>query len=372
MRRTWVILLVLIFVMGMAGCKSAVPASAEVSATPTPTPSGTPSPTPTPTPTPTPSPTPEPTPDLSHLAPDPLTGNLIDKAVAARRPFSIVINNMKKALPQSGLSQAGMYHEVLAESDITRIIAVFSDFSSEKIGPVRSTRDYFIDFGLDHDAIFIHHGRSPGAIKALRELKINNIDGMDYDGTVFQRDPVRVKQSGMYEHSSYTAVSRLLAQSEKLGYRMETNADIAPLFDFYEKPTMLGGQKALTVTVPFAKTFTPRFEFDPQTGLYSRFEYGAEQIDEETGEQLTVTNVVIQFAKMWVIPNDPEGRRAVELITEGDGLLITNGQYMPIKWKKTGHFSATQWFDQNGNKLKVNKGKTWICVINTGIEVVFE
>lgn len=361
-----------------AGCSNAVPANAGkveieqisvVSSTPTLPPySPPPTATPTPTPTPTPSPTPDPNKAVSFL-----TGELIDIETAKLRPYSVVINNLNKALPQSGISQADIYYEVLAEGEITRIIAIFQDFTSAKIGPVRSTREYFADFALDHDAIFVHHGGSDGGYAALRNLKLNNIDGMKYDGTVFQRDPVRVKQSGMYEHSSYTAAERLKAQAEKLKFRLERAETITPMFMFFEEQTSYpDGTEAKRVNIPFSKAEDAHFIFDEATGLYDRFEYGKKHIDEETGGQLAVSNIIVQKTPISLIKGDTYGRRDVALVSKGEGYLFTGGKCVEIKWEKASHQESTKWFKADGAPLELNKGKTWICVIDTKLNPTYE
>ncbi len=326
-----------------------------------------------PTSTPEPTPTPEPTEDLTGKAINPMTGLSIDENVVNRRPFAVVINNLKKALPQSGIAQADIYYEVLAEADITRIIAIFQDFDSQKIGPVRSMRHYFLNFAGDNDAIFVHHGGSDPGYEAIVDNKFNNIDGMKFEGPgTFWRDPQRVKISGMMEHSSYTNAEKLLERAEKLKYRFEKPDDFKGMFDFYEKLSSPDGKAADTVKVPFSSNQDATFSFDAETGLYKRYEFGNEQIDEETGGGLAVSNVLVQYVEMYVIKGDKEGRREVKLVGSGDGLLITAGKAVPVTWQKKGLFSPTEWLAENGDKLTINKGKTWVCVVNKDTEVGVE
>lgn len=54
----------------------------------------------------------------------PLTGLPVDKPASAR-PLAVMINNAPTARPQSGLSQADIVYEVLAEGGITRLIGIF-------------------------------------------------------------------------------------------------------------------------------------------------------------------------------------------------------------------------------------------------------
>ena len=334
--------------------------------TATPRESASPSPkpaTPAPSPTATPSPTPAPTPDRTGLDRNLLTGEYIDETIAHRRPVAVVINNLIKALPQSGIGQAAMYYEVLSESSITRIIAIFQDFDAEKIGPIRSMRHYFLDFALDHDAIFAHHGHSPQGQTAINTLKIDNIEGLKVDGTYYWRDPARYAIPGMMEHSSYTSAENLWKYIDgKAGYR-NTKADgYEGMFAFYDEPTAPKGDAADVITVPYAGSFKPVFTYDAETKLYAREQYGEPHMDELSGEQLSVTNVLVQNAEVWHIPGDDAGRRDVALVASGTGWLFTNGVVVPVKWSKTSHQSPTVWTDAAGDVLTLNVGKTWVCV----------
>jgi hypothetical protein len=308
-------------------------------------------------------------PDLTGLAVNSLTGLYINEEAARQRPVAVVINNLRKALPQSGISQADIYYEVLSEADITRIVAVFRDFNSAKIGPVRSTRDYFLDFGLDMDAVFVHFGGSPAGYTFIKSNRINNIDGIT-DGRTFWRDQARASVPGMLEHSAYTSAERITQEIERREYRTEVKENYAS-FNFFDEQTPLDGATAVKkVTVPFSNSQSPVFEYNPETSVFARSQQGGAHIDEETGTQLEVTNIIIQNASMKVVDN--EGRRQVSLVTQGSGYLVTHGGYAPITWAKTSHDSPTKYYDTNGEEIKLNKGKTWICVFQDYGEVIFE
>ncbi len=307
--------------------------------------------------------------DLTGKVASPYTGLDIKEEVANKRPFAIMINNYKKALPQSGISQADIYYETLAEGGISRILAVFQNFDAEKIGPVRSARHYYLDFAFDNDAIFVHHGGSQLAYNAIKTLKVNNLDGMKLEGTDFYRDKERIKQPGMYEHSSYTGAKLIAQAAEKYKYRLKAT-DAEGMFDFYkEDTTNANGQVATNVIVPFSGAQKSEFHFEEGTKMYMRSQNGTKQIDVETNQQLAVKNIIIQYTTITPIKNDKEGRLDVKLVGSGRGLFISNGKAVPILWNKTSHQNPTMWLDENGNKLTINKGKTWICVYPSSSDV---
>jgi len=310
-----------------------------------------------------------------------LTGLPIYEEYMNRRPFAAVINNSGAALPQSGVGSADIIYEVLAEGDVTRLVGIFQSYIPDKIGPMRSARDYFIDFALNHDALFIHHGSSPGGYSRINTLRITNLDGMALEGTVFWRDrtyPDWAVNTGTrpLEHSSYTGNERLFNHLENRSIRDYWNYDSYDFgFDFtwpFTRPGEIdpeGGQ-AYTIFVPFSALYFRRFIFDHETGLYMAENRQGSHMDAETGEPVGVTTVLIQFTNMRVI--DGVGRRTVDTVGSGPGYMVVSGRYVPVSWVKESHASPTRWYDQHGAPLELEPGRVWICVFQSNGNVVFE
>lgn len=321
----------------------------------------------TPPPTPTPPPIPTPEPILSPppgMAINPVTGLYISEQTALRRPFAVVYNNESRAMPQSGLFDADIIYEVLAEGVTTRLVAIFSDFDASVIGPVRSTRYYFNYLAQDHNAVLVHHGGSPLAYNAIRSRGLAHIDGMQFDGTVFWRDAWRRQNRGL-EHSSMTSSENLLSHAEGR-FTMEMAAPNAAMFDFFDEPTNPAPENiANTVTITFAGSNRNIFTFNEHTGLYYKYFFGNPHMDEYTDRQIAVANVIVQITGIRHIPGDTDGRRNVDLIGEGRGYLITSGGYVPITWAKADAASPTRWYDTDGNRLTINRGQTWVNIVNT-------
>ena len=116
---------------------------------------------------PEPLPVPEPEPEPEPYVPagtNPLTGLPIEPEEMAKRPVAVMLNNIKKAQPQIGISQADVIYEVPAEGGITRMLAVYQSLEGvELLGSVRSTRPYYIELALGHDALLVHAGGSQEA-----------------------------------------------------------------------------------------------------------------------------------------------------------------------------------------------------------------
>jgi len=313
-----------------------------------------------------------------------LTGLPICEEGLYRRPFAAVINNHSRALPQSGIASADIIYEVLAEGDITRLVGIFQSYIPEKLGPMRSARDYFIDFALNHDALFIHHGSSPSGYARISSLRVTNLDGMSLEGTVFWRDrtyPYWAHNTGQrpLEHSSYTGVERLFNHLSNRGIRdywpeeawaFGLNFRHSTIHSHQAAALESGGGQAYSVTVPFSQLYIRSFIFDPETGLYMVEDRHGPHLDAVTGEQVAVGNILVQFANMRVV--DGEGRRVIDTVGEGAGYWINSGRYQPVRWAKDSHAAPMRWYFPDETPLTLRPGRVWICVFQANGNVIFE
>ncbi len=326
-----------------------------------------------PTPLPVPTRTPQPTEDITGKALSKLNGYYIDEAIAKRRPMAVVINNRQVALPQSGIRQADILYEVLAEGNITRLVAIFQDFDTQKIGSVRSARHYFIDFAYDYDAVFVHHGGSPQAYDLIAKNKVNDLDGMKLEGKTFWRDPARAAIKSMYEHSSYTNAERILSAIEAAGYRNVLNEDLDVGFTFLSRfAKLMGAEDANYIRVPFSNEYVSIFEYDKEKRLYYKWNSEKKHIDEETGDQLSFSNLLIQQTRIFAINGDTAGRREVDTVGKGKGYYMTAGGYVPVLWEKKSQKEPTRWYFENGDPIRLNRGKTFICVVSPDTKLTME
>ena len=304
-----------------------------------------------------------------------LTGLPIEEEYLYRRPIAVVINNLRPAWPQSGIVSADVIYEVLAEGEVTRLVGIFQSYIPEKIGPVRSARDSFVDFAYNHDAIFVHHGRSPDADIRLRNTGIANIDGMAWEGTVFWRHreyPEWHHHTGRrpLEHSSYTSWERLNTHINSRNIRSQINDHPDNGFTFGTVPEDPNAGVANQIRVLFSPSYVRTFIFDPEYGVYLVENRDGPLQDAETEEQVAVTNVLIQLTTKRV--TGTLGQRTIGTVGSGDGFFITGGTYRPVRWAKDSHTSPMRWYFQDGTPIVLAPGPTWICVFQSTGTVVFE
>jgi major membrane immunogen (membrane-anchored lipoprotein) len=292
----------------------------------------------------------------------PLTG-VSSETSTDSRAVAVMINNHPKARPQSGLNQADLVYEILAEGDITRFLAVFQSEKPANIGPVRSARDYYIYLAKGLNALYIAHGYSPEAKKLLNNNYIDNLNGMVYDGTLFKRSKTRKAP-----HNSYITYENILKGAKQKKYSMEKGP--APLtFLTEEESKNITGTAAKSVKITYSKggISNSKFEFDAATGKYKRFSGDEQTVDLDTKEPVLVDNIFIVEAKHRFI--DSYGRREIDFESGGKAYLLQKGKVNQVEWKnKNGEIVPVK----NGEEVPLVQGKTWINVVPTdpGLEKI--
>ena len=321
----------------------------------------------TPTPTPTETPTPEPTPEpMEGKARSYLTGEWIDGELAKKRPLAVMIGNTSDALPQYGISAADVIYEVPVEGSYTRLMAIFQDYSGlEKIGSVRSCRHYFIHFANEFDAIYTHYGQAAYAEPVLERDDVHNLSGMDsaIETIMFYRDTNRKAP-----HNAFISEEGIKAGIEKKGYRTELSDQYSGHYKFAEDdtPVNLSGEDALVV-IPGYFVNKPWFVYNSEDGLYYRYEFKDKQVDGADNSQLTVKNILVQYCDWSKL--DENGYMDINTYSGGNGIYITNGKMQRVTWKKEdGDLKAARFYDEAGNEITLNQGKTWVCVARKDYE----
>ena len=243
-------------------------------------------------------------------------------------------------------------------------MALFKGENLEKIGPVRSSRHYFLDYALENDAIYVHFGWSPEAQSDIKTLGVNNLNGLTDSG--FWR--VKDKKA---PHNAVTSTEKILEMANEKGYRTTSNAS-SVLNYTVDEVNLKDGQKCDEVSIPYSDVTKVKWTYDSTTQRYRRFAKNKYQTDWDTGEEQTAKNIIIEFIANTTL-NDGENKGRQTMTTTGtkDGYYITNGRVIKIKCEKTNRSTKTVYKDLNGNEIKVNDGNTYIqiCPIDTKVSI---
>ena len=301
------------------------------------------------------------------------------------RPIAVMIDNHSGAWPQANLNKAYIVYEIVVEGGETRLMAVFKGQNLEKIGPVRSSRHYFLDYALENDAIYVHHGWSPQAQSDIPKLGVNNINGIQESSKNFWR--VKDKSA---PHNLFTSTQAILEIAQRKGYKTTSEKEsilnyVADEFDLSEKYETTTDENventtakteildATTVTIPHSQLQTVKYEYNAETKTYTRYARGKLQKDYITGDPVTTKNIIITKCNNYTLTTDTEGkgRQGLNNIGTFDGYYITNGKAIPIKCTKSARNTQTVYKDLDGNEIEVNDGNTFIniCPVDAKVKI---
>ncbi len=294
-----------------------------------------------------------------------VSSDVFSPPVEGMRPYAVMIDNEgTRSLPQGGIYLAQVVYEIVVEGGETRLMPVFWDKNPTMIGPVRSSRHYFLDYAMEHDAIYVHFGYSPMAMNDLKKYKINNINGVANGGEVFW-DLTKDRRNWQ---DSYTSMEKVKGYVGRVKYRTETDKGL--VFKFSDKDSDLPGDGiAADIAIRYTSGYTCSFKYDAEKKLYLRYRKGNAHMERLTGEQFTAKNIIIQRVSNHLIKGDDAGRQEVNTVGSGDGYYISNGKYIEIKWSKKSRTEQTKYTDAEGNDLILNPGQTWVQITPTSGKV---
>jgi len=350
MKRSIFVVIALLLIVSMAGC------NAGSSANETPT---APEPTSAPETEPTPSPTPEPTPEpVSTPEPEPVSYTTGLPFSGEYRPVMVVIENSPSARPQTGLQTADVVYEVPVEGGTTRFVCVFSDNIPESVMPVRSGRVSFLYIQQEWDAVFMHFG---GSGNGKRTAPSYTFYGNDlYDRIKFDVD-------GLYKSEYSKFYKRVSGKSAP--HNVEMYPQMAQqLYDYSPKPlgwlfdaeASYAGGDGTAVSLKMCtgdKNFVS-YTYDAERDVYLRSMSGKAFKSAETGEQVAVKNVIVQYSTY----ESQEVYKVWAMTGGGSADYYIGGKLIKGTWKKDAADSPTVFYDDQGQQIVLRPGNTWIHI----------
>lgn len=320
-----------------------------------------------------------------------LTGEWKDENVVKRRNMAVMIPNNYRAgysesspkLHQYGISKASIIYEAPVEGRITRLMCIFEDYDDlSKIGPIRSSRDYYIYQSMSFDSIYVNWGLArPWVEELINSNRVDNISASvagiynGYDAAFF-RDTSELPGAAS-EFTGYLKIDKFKDGVAARGYQTEYRSSFEQAFSFANDCI------ATYDDCPDATTIWPggtgknsggygnygennvRFEYNEDDHLYYRYQYGEAMIDNMNKEQIAVTNVVLKYCHGEErLPDDPShDYLAFGIHGTGDCYIFTNGKAIKGTWSKASDYGADYFYDENGNEIVLNQGKTWMCCV---------
>ena len=310
------------------------------------------------------------------------TNEWIPAEQAAVRPIAIMMPTDKVAQPSYGISNAKVLYEIMEEGDISRQMAIIDNWTGlSKIGNVRSCRAYYIPEATEWDSILVHFGGVFYMKDRITAADITNISGTSQYGTgggapgsnAFFRTSDRKAP-----HNAYASAAGIMTACTQLGYPVNlregfynpkhfTFAVGVNTLDQYGAAAATANNINLSNVFPYTKS---AFTYNPTDGMYYNSIHGKAQKDGINGEQLKFANVIVQNTKWAKV--DAKGYLAFQNYdTTEDGYFFTKGKCIHVTWQKIGDYTPTVYYDDLGNEIQLNEGKTYIAIAQKGRAVAF-
>lgn len=286
----------------------------------------------------------------------PLTGVQIAPDRAKRPVTGIMIENSLDARPQSGLQEAGVIYEAIAEGGITRFLALFQETRPQYIGPVRSLRPYYIDFAAPYQASIVHVGGSPDALKIVRNGNFRDLDQF-FNSAYFRRISRRPAP-----HNVYTGFSSLDKLNKSKHYTTSLFTSWPRKDDEKtSKPTA----KSIDLRISGPLYFV-HYDYDSATNTYMRREGGKPHTNlvsakDKKGVRLH-PKVVIALVMSYSLAADHH-HSVYKDTGSGRAYVFQDGGVTKGTWSKTGTTSQLTFTDSQGLPIKLNAGQTWITLV---------
>lgn len=301
---------------------------------------------------------------------------------AAVRPIAVMMPTDKAAQPSYGIGNADILYEIMEEGNISRQLAVIPNWQGlAQIGNIRSCRLYYIPVAKEWDPILIHFGGVVYMQGTIDAPDVNNLSGTyEYGvggaapgaGSFFRTTNRKAP------HNAYISATGIVNAASKLGYSLAVRQGYYnnKHFTFAEGVNTLdqyGAAAATANVIDLSHVFSytkSTLTYDPASGLYLKNLHGKAQTDALTGQQLAFANVIVQNTT-WA-QADSHGYLAFQMLdTAQDGYYFTKGKCIHIRWKKTTDYEPTRYYDDAGNEIQLNTGKTYIAIAQAGKPVAF-
>jgi hypothetical protein len=289
----------------------------------------------------------------------PFTGEEVSKEIQSQIAFMAIIENSKDARPQSGLNEADIVYETMAEGGIPRFIAVFQKNSPKIIGPIRSARAYFVDISKEYNLPFAHCGYSEEARAMIEKENLMSLNEFTY-GKGYWRDNTRKAP-----HNLYTSADKLRELTTSKGYVKPSNVKLSFNKAYWNNSSLLS---AANVILNLNRYYTTSYTF--KDGKYYKTMDGTASNNREDKKNIAVTNIVIQNTNIKLQSDNQH--LTINLIGQGDGYVISNGKAVKMKWSKKDINSQTILKDENDKEIFLNPGNTWWHIVDNSNKVEFK
>ncbi|MEA3357344.1 MAG: DUF3048 domain-containing protein, partial [Patescibacteria group bacterium] len=282
--------------------------------------------------------------------------------IKSKYPIAVVIENHVDARPQSGYNSADLVFETLAEGGITRTLAIFWGKDCPEMGPIRSARQYFLEWLVPFDPVFMFIGYAYSDSGDLRvdsgaNMVSYGIKRLDTAGS-FWRSNQRAAP-----HNAYSSSATLYQKADALGFTGSPNEIESWKFKKDAPIDSRGTQTIANIIfmerLHNAGRYDVKWVYDRERNVYLRSNGNTPYTDANTGAQVYAKNVIIQRVEM-ISTFDFAAHIIITTIGSGDAVVLRDGQVINGTWEKETLYTRTRYLDAGGNEIELNRGNTWV------------
>lgn len=277
-----------------------------------------------------------------------------EKSLENAPVFGVMIENSIPARPQSGLSQAEVVFEAIAEGGITRFLALYQQNKPELLGPVRSVRSYYIDWASGFDASVAHVGGPGDALARMRDGKHKDMDEF-LNTQTFWRSKNRYAP-----HNVYTNFTNLSTLGSSKGWNSSNFEGFSRKED---SPVKEKNATQIQVNIS-GFSYNSTYVYRENCNCYLRSQAGVAHTDANGIQISTKTLIVLKM----------ENRLATDRyhnvygnIGSGVAIVFQDGVAQEVKWVKSSESSPLILQNNDGSNFKINRGQSWIVAVGNSM-----
>lgn len=293
----------------------------------------------------------------------PLTGLETSEDATKRPVTAIMIENSTDARPQSGLKDAGIIYEAIAEGGITRFLALYQESRPGLIGPVRSVRPYYVEWASAYDPAVAHVG---GSYRARQMIQSGNY-GVDMD---------QFFNAGAYWRTADRAAPHnMYTNFDKLDALRTTKGKTSSTFTAFQRQD---GKKSDAPTASSIDigvstgSYAVHYNYDSTTNTYPRSHNGIPHTDREGGQLAPAVVIAIKVSEYTALEGTDGNREQITTTGSGTAYVFQNGIVTEATWSRDGEKSPLILKDAGGKEIVLNRGQTWITALASGRNVQWQ
>lgn len=273
-----------------------------------------------------------------------------EKSLENAPVFGVMIENSIPARPQSGLSQAEVVFEAIAEGGITRFLALYQQNKPKLLGPVRSVRGYYIDWASGFDASIAHVGGPGDALVRMRDGKHKDMDEF-LNAQTFWRSKNRYAP-----HNVYTNFTNLSTLGSSKGWNSSNFEGFSRKEDSPAKE-----KNATQIQVNISGfSYNSTYVYQENCNCYLRSQAGFTHTDANGTQISTKTLIVLKMENKLAADRYHNTYRN---IGSGVAIVFQDGVAQEIKWVKSSEDSPLILQNNDGSNFKINRGQSWIVAV---------